>query len=166
MKSKLSILSIVIATFCLFYGLTCTQVNHYLYEFSNGPALVTSGFCRILKKAQSKKYYLDKQISFGVNKNDSFWIGSSNYDERAWINVHAIEISPQKFNICLKVLPNPVNKTVSVQVEPFHHNVDDSYKTVSEIELNEIIDKYHFPDKKLRAKEKRAILEKIKKYSS
>ena len=162
MNHKITISAITIMVLCLFWGLFSEAGHFFLYETFNGPPLVTDGFSKRLKEAQEKNPHLDEKLMMGVHNNGAFWITSNRLRPNLSIAIHAVKIHPHEYCIITSVLPVPIDRRLNQEEKEFFEYCRFSHhKLVSDIELNELIDKYHFPFKSVRTVEKLGLLAKL-----
>lgn len=158
MTKRLSIIALIISICAVICGLFFVNVDEMIYEWNNGPMLVSADFFAKAYKAQCTDNKFFWQYHFcAVDNNCQF---DKRIDKNR-IEVGILQNADSKYSIEIRTWKiRDINNTVC------YDGLDTSkpFSTLSDVNMkvmNRYIDNWFFPDKRARREKKQEILNQI-----
>ena len=168
MVKRLCIIAAIISIAFAFCGLFFLDIGKLIYEFQNGPPIVTSGLAVRLQEASKIDSNFHKIYNIGYQSNDYRFPPNISRFKREFENgtgeyLFVTEISNNKFKLrSLAFRKNNIPpEKVNAKLRLLELSVPK--RAMNEFEVNSFIDERIFPDTNNRAQKKREILRHIDK---
>ena len=163
MSKRFSFISIVICALAVVAGALFVPVQSTVYEYENGPNLVSNNFDKLLALYPGKDIAcFDKHSNFkGVIYHGSHnSIGFANELEKGIVvQTEVTKENNNKFRLTTWMFPSS-NEKLS-EYKEFSKKHKTGTFILDELAVNKKLDELHFPNKSLRASQKRELKNKM-----